>query len=315
LEGRLNVIDLHLLYTYLASTAKTFYTSSNPETHNGFWSTDIMPIAFEHHYVLQLLLSFSAFHLAYTTPNRRDYWSQVADKHLDRGLRVAAEQLQNLSKDNCEALYLATVLVCFTTFARGPRPGEFPMVQENSPDPMMLLKGVRSIIESMGPDLIFSGPLEKLVPRKRIAEAWNGRDEDLSPQRVYWQEPCRRLRHFITSTCSEEDSAIYTAALDNIEPCFSLVYADDTAISDAAEYSVVFVWMYRLEQNFMDRLREKKPIPLVLLSYFALLMSTLSKYWFMRDWPQHMMVGIKEHLSPEYQKWLEWPIKEAGFNI
>ncbi|KAH7111511.1 C6 zinc finger protein [Dactylonectria estremocensis] len=76
---------------------------------------------------------------------------------------------------------------------------------------------------------------------------------------------------------------------------------------------LVFLWVYQLEDDFVRLLQEEKPIPLVILSHFCILLNGLSSFWWTRGWVEHLLSEIYSSLDEEYKIWMRRPMEETGW--
>ncbi|KAK7409236.1 hypothetical protein QQX98_008612 [Neonectria punicea] len=72
----------------------------------------------------------------------------------------------------------------------------------------------------------------------------------------------------------------------------------------------VMGWLYRMDTEFIAQLETGKPIPLILLAYFAVLLKSLESFWFMEGWAKHLLREVNELLGPQHKRWLAWPTSQ-----
>jgi hypothetical protein len=312
----LNVADIELLHQYLTATY-TGLAGRNPPIET-FWRINALHVGFAHHFVLHFPLALSALHLAYLRPDRREHYVTQAEHHFSIGLREVTKLLPRLDADNCQALYISAVLVCYYTWAKGPSPGDFLVFSDQGPAVWMpLLRGVRSIIQTAGPEFLFSGLLAPMkAGPSRVTQSTAAQEQR---PRVDWEEPMQEFRRFIvasssSSSSAEANSELYLQALDSMVPCFEATYGKGEAgtYDGSPVNQVVFRWLYCIEETFVRCLQRKQPIALIILAYFALLMRILDHHWFMHGWVEHILTGIHGFLDEEYLVWLRWPMVQAG---
>ncbi|KAI9738718.1 MAG: hypothetical protein M1834_008223 [Cirrosporium novae-zelandiae] len=300
----LPVADLKLLHHYSTSTSHTF--GNNPST-LAFWQITLPQIGFSHHVVLDLVLAFSALHLGHFCPEQRAFYITQAEHHYMIALRVMTALLPRLNAKNFHVLYFSAVLICFCSFGRGPRPGEFiAFSDQGEPEWLILLRGVRAIIESGGNSLLAAcaPPIDDHKTRLAV-------NRKLRPE---YNVPIQKLRQFITEEMAAEDpnTQIYLHALDNLLQSFMAVYENmNEIIDDGKLYPHVFRWLYRASDNFILCLKQKQPLALVILAYFAVLLNELKSQWFINYWAEHVMSGIYNFLPEKYRAWIQWPMEQV----
>ncbi|KAI1418548.1 hypothetical protein F5Y13DRAFT_184190 [Hypoxylon sp. FL1857] len=299
---QLTVDELELLHHYLTDAQLS-------QGDKVLWQVKVPRLAFTHHCALHLLLAISALHLVRLEPSRSEHFKKLADAHHSIGIRQATDLFPQLSKDNCSALYVAAALACCCSFAQEPSPGNLLVVADGCEVPWLdLLRGVRLIVENIGLEHVFSGVLAPFPPPQ---------PEDPPPtdalevEFVPWEEPLSKLSDLV-STAPTSTHEVYNSTLGCLSWCFLETFG--TCVTPKSEiigkFEVIIAWMYRLEDQFVDLLREKQPTALIILAYFAILLSTLEYCWFLEGWAVHISQGIAGVLEPSYQQWLQWPSEQ-----
>lgn len=278
---------------------------------------NVPTLGFTYPFVLRLTLAMAARHLQRLQPeNKSEHYSALAEKHFSVTLAEVLHLLPNLDSENCQALYISAIFICIYFFARGPAPGEYLVFGKNGPSQFLpLLRGVRTIMESLGPDIVFSGPLAPMHAGPSPKHAENSTAErDCLPE-VRWQEPVQKLHQFISSLEDRDAVNICLPALNSLSEIFEATYGkDDRSYQGDVNNQIVLRWLYCLNGDFILYLQHKQPIALIICAYFALIMKVLDlqQCWFMNGWAEHILIGVRASLGPEYQVWLHWPMEQAG---
>ncbi|KAF2166973.1 hypothetical protein M409DRAFT_66473 [Zasmidium cellare ATCC 36951] len=268
------------------------------------WRDHIPKVAFKHNYVAQLILAFSALHLA-----REDRSREAVCVARSTALESAAisGMMDALSKDassNPGALWVASMMLCFCSFGKGPQPGQYLVYSETrEPEWLGLLQGVKTISET-SPNAISS-----VIPTsdKPVAE----RTEPMSPEQVVpgLGKALDDLRSSVDAFRAEDPSfEKYLHPLDELRNCFGSAFErriDSNSIKICSH--MVFAWLYRLEEHYLATLQAKRPMALVILAHYLVLLSQLEGYWYIHGWVPHIMEAVKRQLHPAYQQWLQWP--------
>ncbi|RBQ90610.1 hypothetical protein VDGD_06202 [Verticillium dahliae] len=82
-----------------------------------------MKVGLAHHFVLHLAMGLAGFHLAYLNSHdydRQAYYLSAARCHVSSGLAEVARTLLNYDESNYGAVYLASLLVSYCSYAAGP---------------------------------------------------------------------------------------------------------------------------------------------------------------------------------------------------
>ncbi|KAH7360364.1 hypothetical protein BKA65DRAFT_183532 [Rhexocercosporidium sp. MPI-PUGE-AT-0058] len=304
--GLFNAADLEIWHHYLMKTCPSFLGDGLE-----FWQEKLPAIGFAYHFVLQLSLSLSAFHLARCRRERQEYFLSVAEKYHTAGLQGATVALASLNAENCEAMYSSAILVCFCSFARGPQPGEFIAFSTHGEAQWFtLLRGVRSIATSQH-EKLHTGILAPIF-QEHSRKTNFGNPFQLRPD---YKPPISELRWFINSNSEMLDpfSDTYLTALDTLLQSFNVVYAtpEEYKENDDRNSQVVFAWLYRASENYIRCLQDKQSTALIIFSFFAVLLQELDSQWFMEGWVHHVIRGVRQFVPEELQHWLRWPIEQT----
>ncbi|CAM1503840.1 Fc.00g014310.m01.CDS01 [Cosmosporella sp. VM-42] len=314
----INVADAELLLHFVSSTAATL-TDSEDSDDGGirqFWERNVPQIGISYHFVLHLIYALAGYHLAFLDVGSGDRPQQfsLAEHHSAIGLAELNKVLPSLDETNCGALYVSAVLVCYCTFAAGPTSMNDLLVcdvSDGAPQRWLpLIHGVRLIRQTIEPATLFTGLMAPLGNSMRI------QPQDPRPSylrdgfsRVQWIEPLDELRKWIASHESPE-TIVYSRSLDSLCEIYEATYGDLNGIySGPPSNQFIFGWLYRMQDPFVACLRRKEPLALLILAYYAPLLRTLKKCWFLEGWTEHLLHAIGELLSPDLGGWLQWPLE------
>ncbi|KAL3448811.1 hypothetical protein BJX65DRAFT_306815 [Aspergillus insuetus] len=323
----LNIPDIELLLHFTSHTGRSLAHPDPPDNPIArFWSHNVPSLGLSCHVVLHLALALAGHHLAYTTTQdtvRSAHYTSLAQKHSSVGLVELTKALGSISNATCGALYTAATLMTYCTFASGPTDDNDLLVcniSSHAPQRWMsVIQGVRLIRERFEPDVLFSGLLAPLAPSsepdpKSATPAYI--EEGYS--RIDWEEPLRCLRDLITSDrdtpdTDTEDTAVYLQAYERIEAIYEATFGNAKGQFTCPPVNkFVFIWLYMVEERFVACLQQRRPLSLLILAYYALLLTTMKRDWFMRTWPRHLLTRIRELLGEGYWEWLHWPLEQAG---
>ncbi|PVH68953.1 hypothetical protein DL98DRAFT_381119, partial [Cadophora sp. DSE1049] len=105
---------------------------------------------FTYPYLMYLFLALSGVHLERQLQRSDRAYNTKAESYFKRALRGVAAQILRLNPANSEAIYIASVFICFYSLGRGPIPGEYLAFSTNRQlEWLMLLRGVQSIMAAM----------------------------------------------------------------------------------------------------------------------------------------------------------------------
>ncbi|XXH01278.1 hypothetical protein Hte_007632 [Hypoxylon texense] len=134
---------------------------NNPTFRQGdgvLWQEKIPGLAFVYPRALHLLLAAPVFYRMRLEPSRFEHLKKIAHGYFATSARQSTSLLPDLNKDNCSAVYVATVLTCCFSFAQTPGPSHLLVIEDGYEAPRLgLLGGVQFAIESSGFGNIFPG--------------------------------------------------------------------------------------------------------------------------------------------------------------
>lgn len=279
------------------------------EDETGLWTIGVPRLGFMHPCICSLILAFSAYHLAKSTPSKRGKLLELAERHSTAALRSAAVLLGQLDDSSSAALYIVSVLVCFTTLAKGPSPGHLIVVaSEGQVSWLSLLRGVKLVVSTKGWSSIFSGPLENYAPKANSPKTPAAALDTPFLGVEDWRVSLDAISDLV-ATCSDQD--LRTAYCDDLKlliDCFETTFGKGKHSNKAVngELQVVISWLYQLEDSFLQAIQRGDLIPLILLGHFCVLLETLRRFWFVSEWPSHVIKQVLKTSIPNH-KWLAWP--------
>ena len=290
--------DAELMYYWTTSTCNTLSAQSAGVT---FWRTSVTEVGLSHEYVLHLLLAITALHLAHCRPGRHDEYVALSDHHYNAALTSVTSELSHLTQENCDAVLLSVQIICFITWARGPQPGEYLAFGVNGRSEWLIMfRGVRTTIESLE-----SGAFTRsLSPNLRTK---TGPLPELKSPPAY-KEPLAELLSYVKSTSIPSQLECNLFSHEVLEECYHSRYNGIDG-----EYHVVFAWLYRMQEEFLEALQRHDAVPLIVYAHFAVLMNDMEGFWYMRGWTAHVLGGIWSILRDEDRIWIRWPMAAVGW--
>ncbi|OTB06266.1 hypothetical protein M426DRAFT_114717 [Hypoxylon sp. CI-4A] len=319
-EGRLGVglwatSDIELLLHYTSSTALNLSVDARPdEPIAKFWSYTVPRMGLDHPFLLRLTLSISAFHLAYLHVGEHQAVShaELARQHYVSALAEFTAALNNPDASNGGALLVASILVCYCTFAAGPNGSGDLLVcntDDDVPSPCQtLIHGVRILRETLDPVVLYSGRMEALWKGRPSEDAMHNSKpscprEDHSIRE--WQKPLGEVRSLVTSS-QKSDTPCCIQALDELIGIYEAVYSDENGTYNGPpENKHILGWLYRMKPPFIVCLKRKERLALLILAYYAVLFQTMDKCWYLNGWMEHLILSINAMIGVDFTTWME----------
>ncbi|KAF2649959.1 hypothetical protein K491DRAFT_683406 [Lophiostoma macrostomum CBS 122681] len=324
-NSALNLAHAELLHHFTTCTGPSIASGDNDPVAR-FWTRNAPRLGLSSPFVLHLAFSLTGRHLMHLRSGKAEGGQAgigasgaLSSRHLALtqrcntiGLTGLNEALPNIDDTNCGSLYVASVLLCFCTFAAGPTGPEDLLVCDAGGGPsgkwLSLASGVHLIRSLFDPDLLFSGLLKPLGPTESPPDDPRPTCVCENFLHIDWIDPLDILRTFITSQHPLEGAQLYLRSYNTIAAIYEATYGNtDGLLSVHPAHKQVLLWPYSMESSFVDCLRAKDPIALLLLAYYAPLIKTMKRSWYMSAWPDHLLATIQVILGPKYAAWLAWP--------
>jgi hypothetical protein len=310
----LNVDHAELLHHFI------FYAGPSlaPNPQHGdpvtmFWSQNVPRLGISNSSVLYLAYSISAYHLAYlgrAETESRPRYAELARELFTVGLAKLNDELPTINYLNCGALYISVILVCYCIFAAGPTGPEDLILCHLGSTPAVrwlpLARGVRYIREKFDPSTLFSGLMEPFNDN-------NYQSQDARPTcicegflRVNWEAPLNRL-HYLLSR-QESNKNIYIQSFNIIASIYEATFGNDQGTYDCPPmFKRVLSFLYFVEDPFVTLLQGKDTMSMLILAYYAPLLKTMKRCWFMDGWASHILCSIRDIIEGDKAQFLVWP--------
>lgn len=298
------MVDLELLHNFTTSTCYTL--SSKPDL-KSLWQIVIPQLAFSQDFLMRGLLAVSALHLAHFAPQeKRGRYAAQAAMQQDRALTAVRSAMSNVTRENCDALFVFSTSVIIFTFAQPRVPDTLLFIgsqDQGMAEWLLLIRGVHTIIRSAR-DWIAAGPVSPMLK--------SGGDRSSSE---YLEPPesdrLMDLSQLIKETTVDEaELEAYEDAIRKLRKCFSAVCASDTRICHLAP---AFSWPIRISDEYMGLLRKHTPEALAIFAHYSVLLKKLDGFWWVQGWGTSLLSTIYGLLGTEYRLWIRWPIQECGW--
>ncbi|EEH04241.1 C6 zinc finger domain-containing protein [Histoplasma capsulatum G186AR] len=297
--SNLHLDDLKLMHHY---TTVTCTTLSNTPEHIDIWRTVIPKEALAHPFLMHGLLSLSALHLIESSsnddPNRRKY-VELATMHQHLALAAFRPVLNDITPSNCNAVFAFSSLIAALAFAFSRfvgRPGGGEPVAELLQD-FLLFRGVESVLSTFW-EIIQKGELGPMIRRPAI-NASQPISKDVINALDYLHD-CNG--DHVTQLSAEEKDA-NNHAIRELRISFE---------RPASSWENVFRWPILLPEAYLAHLKARKPMALVILAHYCVVLSRLDSCWWSQGWATHLFEAIYRSLGTSWRPLLRWPMQMVG---
>jgi hypothetical protein len=282
-----------LIHHYALSTSTSISDSPSAVLMN----RDIIPaLAFEHDFLLSGLLAVTSLHLAILNPCT--IHNDAALKHHSQALTLIRPHLSHVTADNVYALFSYSCMIACYSF--GIRKAAI-----SSHDPLgdmlavfTLLRGITVIVE-MGEEWLENSPfadstkLPEPNPNTRLAPKVEGALFSLS----------QSIPDSNTDLTSRE---VYEAALSLLRHTFLLSAEQPHSTRTALLFPIL------VPQQFVDNLRDKDPLSLVILAHYAVVLHWLRHSIWLRGWGNEVIAAVRHVVGSEWDVVLKFAVEQVG---
>jgi hypothetical protein len=286
------------------STSTCFRIHNDP-TITRIWSFNVPLLGFSHDFVMHGILAIAALHLAYLRPELRHMYLPQAHAHHEAGLRKATPAFAQLEEENISAIYIFSGLTLLYTLASPP--GEAGLS-----DWIVLSRQTYSIIRYSN-EKLFSGTLGPMfaagVRRSSMQDKLTDEGFEV-PQAEHLKQLFARISETTADNWKRE---AYKMAIDELHKAFRVVYSQPTA---TLEPSDVYIWAYRITDEFLTLLKGQAQEALAIMAFYAAMIQIFDsqKHWFLEGFSVHLISRIYPLIDELHLPWIEWPIREIGWD-
>lgn len=154
-----------------------------------------------------------------------------------------------------------------------------------------MFRGIKTTLESLGRSRFVKTHTPALGSKSRPLPSLN--------EPLAYDKQLSELRDYVSFATELSEREEDLCAIDISHE----LYLNRYGCKDGG-YHVVFGWLYRMSETFLERLQKCGPIPLIIFAHFVVLMHDMERFWYMKGWTHHVMGGIFEALDVEYRVWI-----------
>ena len=293
--------DFELLHHY--STCSCVRFPFNDILHK-LWTKDVPVLSFSYPYLLHQILAVAALHLYVEDPTRTEL-SNVATQHRALALKHVKPSLSNVVSDSCSiSLFAFAGLTAIYAF------GELAIMLEQGSDEhdyigqliacFRLSRGIGTIVGAREQGIRDSWASD-MINISADAEL-----ESLRSMGLKFAHADALFELINTRTRAPDDVTAYTnAAVRCLEYIQLQMWQPDQ--ENPRIYHLIMTWPHEIDLRCYELFELRDPVALILLAYYAVLMSMRKRLWWLARWPKLLLQQIGSVLGAEWDPWLEWP--------
>jgi hypothetical protein len=291
--------DLELLHHY--TTCCCVHVPG--EHRRQLWTREIVNIAFSQDYLLYQILAVSALHIFHQNRSREDLLAKAVS-YRGLALQRINPVLAAMTADSCIPVFAFAGLSMVYAFAElvalHDREGG-----EQTFDPIRHITGclqqnfgIRTVVHTY---------------RAAIQESWASELININSDAEFDLLASSGLVFSHAEMCHslidkhERRPRWNSACHDALGVLLQTIQILMWRPEDHPSFSLINAWPSVLKPEFWELLEGNAPVALLVLAYFAALMSLRPKLWWFRCWPGLLFDGIEERLDEEWREALAWP--------
>ncbi|PVH77088.1 hypothetical protein DL98DRAFT_464128 [Cadophora sp. DSE1049] len=287
--------DMELLHHFLTDTANTLADRADLQQ---MWKIMIPKLAMKQRFLMHLIFSVAALHMADSNVERRSSYVDRALQHHNIALPYFRSQWSSATQENATSLFIgATLIFAFSlnlAVSRPPAESRTWAVREIL-GIFVLLRGI---------PLVFGDTWERAA-RSDIAPLFTGRVPDESvclPGDV--AEALDKLKKSDQLLSETFDSETYLLAIERLESSFKV------PVTEGQDFGLVFEWPIHLRKEYIGLLSSRRSVALVILAHYAVILHELRNRWWVSGWGVKLVREIYLMLDDNCKSLMEWPLRK-----
>lgn len=280
---------------------ETFRSVTTTDVSLSVWQKEVPHLALKHDFLMNGILALAALDIANTLePPASLVYVDTALQYHNLTFAPFRAAIDHLTPQNCEAVLaqsiLTTVIGIFLPRAMAPR-DELSNMTENIITQFELLQGIKNIIQAGQSWIKISLYTNQTFFQK------NGLTELEPPTR----RALDRLATLNDETLASVDTNEYKINKDviaDLRYCYTL-------FTNSGDPSNVIAWLAGVDKEFVENVRRRQPLALLILMHWGVLLGELDKaWWWARDSGRALVSELLQVLQPANPRWIDslsWP--------
>lgn len=273
----------------------TYDTLSRGEGTDALWRIAVPEEGLSHPFLMHGILALSALHLARTAPepSRHAAYLNRAVAHQNQALALFRELLSDVNEGNAKAMFAyANIVIAYTSgFPHTPDVQDPWTCIDDLYQVLVLTCGVQQVIKSSSEFLNHSTFASIL----QVDETRAPLPEDAATAIQHLHE-ANQICHARDET---HETETYTVTIENIAEMLSWVYGATTTV-------IAGRWAIKLPSRFLDLLREREPLALVILAHYGVLLQHLKHRWCFDEWCVRVAKTVWAILDDQWRPLVNW---------
>lgn len=303
----LHLRDLELMHHYCLESYKSI---SQDDAFAQPFQKEVPKIALSYPFLMHGVLALSALHLAYLNKggDRVNEYDELAAGHQTLALALFRKELVNITPSNSAALFVFSSIATVLAFASPQITGMHSL----SPiDEMLqistLCRGIAEILQTS------RGWLENSSD-SWVTDMLSNRNRSLNMQPLPADieaklSPVYKLNADLTRTGLNIQEAVAC------EEAISALSHSFQQLNSGYYDLTVFRWPIVIKPVLFTLMRDRRPMALVALAHFCILLHEVSDRWWVEGWPRILLQSIHDQLDMSWREHIRWPMEALGLSL
>lgn len=302
--GHFGMEDMVLWYHFVTVTATTI---TNP------WAREIPQQALNCDYLMHGILATASLHLSFLQPSQQERYHYQSVCHQDLALRPFRHTLSEIKAQNCNQVFAFSILLILFNYAsfRSPDyllPFTTAAGYKGLSNWIVCLRGCYSIFQQARSH-VFLGPLGFLLPQEGWASALTVPLAEIPSTKD--DQSLRNLADNLLDSPKIKDSTsteTLEAYADAILRLRRLLFASSQTSDPFSREAMSTLWPATISDTFVWLLNEHKPLALLIMGHYCLLLKKCEGCWYMKHRSYDLFHAVQHSLSDEWLSYLEHPL-------
>ncbi|KAJ5766316.1 uncharacterized protein N7511_003932 [Penicillium nucicola] len=291
----LNLEDLELMVQWCTHTSLTLSRNSSV---TWIWKSVIPRKAAHHPFLMNGILALAALHRAFgeCSADTRGRYLAIAQAHHSEAITGIARE-ESLQSSNADATYALSNIIIIFTFA-------LPLYSKPSHE-MEYLDELLRIFHICRESITILMAVVQWVREGQLATLVDTETVSFHPSMGANPQPAPynlgALHHLYSNI-----SHIYTAAeretYESVIQDLQIAFESLASPQEPSTVTAMFRWIFAVRREFIQMLKSRKPLAMVIVVYFSVLMHRLRGYWWVGDWSQRLLDEIYYTIDPEWRQ-------------
>ena len=287
---RVETVDkLELMHQFATDTYQSICVS-DAETQT--WRIHVPRLALRYRYLMNGILALASLHIATVDPTKTRDYIETGLEYYNMSLKPFRIAIDNLTPENCDAVFAQSIVTTIINLSLPQLLATRDNATSMTDNVIMvfeLLQGVKKIM-TIGRSWI---RLELFL----TGEFWKNPSRNLDDHTDAALKQLATLNEHTKTNDDDIQFRINRDVIGHLRHCFM-------KFSHSPHPAPLLAWLATVDKGFVDSLRERQPLTLLVLAYWGLLLKDLDRQrWWARNSGRALVSELLDVLSAENLLW------------